>query len=879
MKHISPFFKKIILLSAIVICIPLFLQAQLSVTTTMTPQQLVQNVLVGTGVTVSNITYSGAAGSIGRFITGASPTNLGIASGIVMSTGLVNGTPAIGSPVSGFISNSNGTGSDPQLQSLIPGYTINDASVLQFDFVPLSDTIKFRYVFGSEEYPEWVSSNFNDVFGFFVSGPNPAGGTYTNYNIARIPGTTLPVTIDNVNSGSYSMYYVNNEGIGGATIVYDGFTTVFTAWCRVVPCMTYHLKLAIGDAGDSAFDSAVFLEENSFSTSAVTVHTYYTTPSAGGGSNAVEGCSDAVISFRLPNITNIPYPISYSIQGTATNGADYTTITNNVVISAGQDSVDLVITPIMDGITEGTETVILIVQTTVCGGSDTVTVNIIDNAPIYISASNDTMICGGSATIWANTVGGQTPYVYNWDNGLGNVTTAVVSPTATTTYNVTVTDVCGASDTESVTISIGTGSADAGPDQTICIGQNATLSATGGTSYLWSTGDATPSIIVSPFTTTTYYITVSSACDAVDSVTVFVNPLPVVTATANPTSIYYSETTTICGAGASTYQWVSYPPDPTLVGQAGNECPVVSPTETTTYMVTGIDANGCSNTDTATVVVIPAYPDVDFYAYPESGCEPLKVFFYDSSSKVAPGAAYYWDFGNGTFSYDENPIALYTESGVYDVTLTITNPGNFAASHTHDAMITVYKKPFAIFSSVPENSTTILDPAFIFYDNSIGSPVSWFWDFGDGEFDTVKNAVHNYSDDDIYYHFPVMEYTGIYTITFIATTEHGCSDTAYKQVRIEPDYAIYVPNAFSPNNDSKNQYFLASSYGVLESGYKMIIYNRWGQQVFMTGDMYEGWDGNYNGKPAETGAYIYIISFLDSSKIQHQVKGHLHLFR
>ena len=103
---------------------------------------------------------------------------------------------------------------------------------------------------------------YNDVFGFFVSGPNPAGGNYTNYNVARIPGTAVPVTIDNVNSGSYSSYYVNNGT--GLTVVYDGFTTVLTAWCLVTPCNQYHIKIAIGDAGDGAYDSGVFLEENSF---------------------------------------------------------------------------------------------------------------------------------------------------------------------------------------------------------------------------------------------------------------------------------------------------------------------------------------------------------------------------------------------------------------------------------------------------------------------------------------------------------------------------------------------------------------------------------------------------------------------------------------
>ena len=112
-------------------------------------------------------------------------------------------------------------------------------------------------------------------FGFFISGPNPSGGNYNNYNIARIPNTTLPVTINNVNSGSYSTYYVNNELLGGTTIVYDGFTKVLTAWAKVVPCVQYHIKLAVGDAGDQSYDSGVFLEANSFSSPTLSVSTSY----------------------------------------------------------------------------------------------------------------------------------------------------------------------------------------------------------------------------------------------------------------------------------------------------------------------------------------------------------------------------------------------------------------------------------------------------------------------------------------------------------------------------------------------------------------------------------------------------------------------------
>ena len=177
--------------------------AQLVISNTLNPQQLVQNVLVGGGVTTSAWSYTGGANSKGTFTNGAM-TNLGLNSGIVLSTGTAS---LIDNPASYFMSLDLGLAGDAQLNAINNGTTTHDASILEFDFVPLSDTVKFRYVFGSEEYPNWVCSQYQDIFAFFVSGPNPAGGNYTNYNIAQIPGTTLPVSVNSVNNGSIAQVF------------------------------------------------------------------------------------------------------------------------------------------------------------------------------------------------------------------------------------------------------------------------------------------------------------------------------------------------------------------------------------------------------------------------------------------------------------------------------------------------------------------------------------------------------------------------------------------------------------------------------------------------------------------------------------------------
>jgi gliding motility-associated-like protein len=843
--------------------------SQLVVSTAMTPQQMVQNVLLGSGVTVSNVTYTGAANTIGTF-TGGSGTNLGISDGIIMSSGYVNGggLTQIGSPASDFLSDMTGGGSDPQLEAIV-GNSVNDASVLAFDFTPLSDTIKFRYVFGSEEYPEFVGTSFNDVFGFFVSGPNPLGGYYADKNIALIPGTTTAIAINNINIGSFSQYFVDNEAMSGQTIVFDGFTTVLKAWCKVTPCVQYHIKLAVGDVSDQSYDSGVFLEANSFTSSAVTITTNYSTPSA--GTDAIEGCNNAIINFSIPNVLGSNYIINYTVAGTATNGVDYPNIGNSITIPAGQTSASVTIAPITDGITEGPETVTLTVQTSTCGGSQTVSVNIIDNTPLNLVTSGNTSICGGSANISVTATGGIQPYIYAWNNGAGNASSAVVSPLTGTTYIISVTDVCNALAVDSVIVSVGTGSATAGIDTTICFGQSVVLTASGGTTYSWSNGQNTPSITVSPGTTTTYTVTVSTGlCTAMDDVIVNVNPLPVVTATASPSVIDMGLSSNLTATGGTIYHWTSSPVDPSLVGQQNSDNAIVTPGITTTYMVTGTDANGCSNTDTAVVIVKPVLPIIIFSADPYQGCEPLLVQFTDSSQRVSPYATYYWQFGNGTFSFDRNPMAYYQNPGYYSVSLTIINPGSPPVTLTRNQMITVFPKPIAFFNTAPENFTDVLQPEINFFDASVGNIAKWSWDFGDGDTSNSKNIMHLYPDEEAD--------TGSYNVQFIVTTDHGCTDTTYKTIVVRPAWTIYAPNAFTPNGDGKNEKLYIKTSGVLAEGYEIRIFNNWGQQIWLSTDIETSWDGTVKGLPAKTGVYTFMLKCLDWNKIEHKAKGSFVLY-
>lgn len=236
----------------------------------VTAEDMVEH-LIGTGVNYSNVIYTGADVASGIFSNGSS-TNIGIESGIFLTSG--SGYIIPGPNTSGTAGVSNGLEGSPLLGDLLPGYNNLDASQLEFDFSPLNDTVKCRFVFGSEEYNEWVGSEFNDVFGFFVSGPDPQGGSYNDKNIALIPGTEIPIAINNVNNGwapngvvpsgpcINCEYFVDNTN--GMSIQYDGFTTVITLWALVIPDEEYHFAIAVGDAGDHILDSGVLLEGTSF---------------------------------------------------------------------------------------------------------------------------------------------------------------------------------------------------------------------------------------------------------------------------------------------------------------------------------------------------------------------------------------------------------------------------------------------------------------------------------------------------------------------------------------------------------------------------------------------------------------------------------------
>ena len=217
------------------------------------------------GITILNTRFQANPNSIATFIS--TSDKLPIQSGIIMSTGIVNWAAYPNdSPSSGCAMFTPG---DSRLEK-IAGARTSDAVILEIEFVANTDEVSFEYFFASEEYPEYVNKGVNDVFAFFIEGP----GYDTLYNMARLPTTGEPITVDNVNAQKNSEFYIENKSWRGFSIdnpgtslasifQFDGMTTLLEAKAKIQPYTAYKLTLAIADVGDNIYDSGVFIKSRS----------------------------------------------------------------------------------------------------------------------------------------------------------------------------------------------------------------------------------------------------------------------------------------------------------------------------------------------------------------------------------------------------------------------------------------------------------------------------------------------------------------------------------------------------------------------------------------------------------------------------------------
>jgi gliding motility-associated-like protein len=475
--------------------------------------------------------------------------------------------------------------------------------------------------------------------------------------------------------------------------------------------------------------------------------------------------------------------------------------------------------------------------------------------------------CDGTANVTAS--GGNAPYTYAWAPSGGN--TANATGLCAGTYTCTVTDQFGCSDTAVVTITQPTQVTVTTTKVNVsCFGGcngTATATAAGGSSpytYSWSNSQLVSTATGLCAGNYTIYVTDANGCTATATVTITQPTAVVAGANASPAMICIGSPSTLSGTANGgtpgyTYNW--------MPGNLNGSSVTVTPTVTTTYTVTTTDLNGCTDTASVTVTVNPL-PVVTFTSNPSpaSGCAPLCVDFQNTTPNSMNCA---WNFQVGT-SNTCNPTFCFTSAGTYDVSLTVTDNNGCVNSVTMPAYVTVYPVPVADFTMSPQ-PTTVLNGTIQFTDLSSGSPNQWTWSFGDvnNSSSTIQNPQFTYTD------------SGTYIVELIVVTQYGCRDTIDKSLRIEPDFTIYVPNAFTPNGDNNNEVFMPQGDGIKEDKFKLWIFDRWGNMIFYTEKWGKGWDGRANsGKDiAQEDVYVWKIEIYDYLDKKHQYIGHVSLIK
>jgi gliding motility-associated-like protein len=702
-----------------------------------TAANLVNNVLMGQGVTAINVTSYGNTVQRGYFANGGA--SIGLDSGVVLSSGSIMNIPTSSGPgASTAIANGAGQGAgDADLLSVaqsVPSligqfFSVNstwDASVIEFDFVPLSDTVEFDYVFGSEEYLTWVNSSYNDAFGFFLSGPG-ISGSFTNnaINVATVPNSSpaLPISISTIHCGLNGAYfncnYSSSWGLatscttptcsGNSGIAYNGFTDVLTAVLVVQACDTFHMKLAVSDGSDKILDTGVFIEANSFTSTGLQISPSPSYNPYGADTALYEGCGNVEIFFVRNDSSLAAGSLSYYIYGTSQMTTDYSTIPNCVwdplvnqwecqlIFPVGQDSAAISFTVFNDGLPEGIETLLIAIDDSIqlsCHSGDTIELTLLDQPILQLNAfGNTTLDCNAdSAVIGVDVTNGLPPYTFDWSTGLSAAHDSAhwfsVLPSQTTSYTVTVNDGCGQQfETDFVNVgvfNIPFSVTKIGNNQTVtCIDPPVDLSVGvmfndgiwhGDITYLWSTGSIDSTISAWTTIDTTFSVTITRNCSGdtvVKTFNLFADNDSVMTETEDiplggiiecPGDFVDISVLASGGYPPYTYQWSQGAASPTTS---------VGPMQTQYYYVTVTDICALHEYEDSVLVEVPVPDPLNIYGVINDTvpCPGVKVHFGPAVPDGGFGWGYLFSWDNFETTTDQTQAIIF-ENEEYTIWLT-----------------------------------------------------------------------------------------------------------------------------------------------------------------------------------------------------------------
>lgn len=820
--------------------------AQLSVRTEKNFTKMVNQVLVGGGVTVSNVIFRGDTGAIGIF--DGRNSNIGLDSGILISTG--KAFNAIG-PNNGQSSTSNNKPGDGDLNSILPNGNTIDAASLQFNFIPVSSTVTFRFVFASEEYPEFVGEEFNDIFGFFISGPGIAG----KKNIAVIPGTSTTISINNINPAVNSNFYISNDG--GGTVQFDGFTTVIEVKAEgLTPCELYTLKLAIADVEDIAYDSGIFIEALSLRSEKENEAKVSVLYPIGNPPGVYEKCDSIVFQFsRSSNNTTNPLTVTYDTAGTATMGVDYPNLPGSITIPAGQLSAFLTVFPNDDNVVEPTEDLILeITSNGICSKSSALC-EISDFDTLKITGITKLDCTGDTLLMLVKTAGGSTRRRHLWTDSLGAVLSItpilIVSPDSLTMYIINIFDSC----TNTTVID----TFFLGPitpiiltlpnDTVVCPFSNLSLLVTANFpnnfGLIWSAVDAQKNP-VGLFNNDTIPNPVYTVPDGVYEITITVEatddsicalPVSMIVRTVRkgiqgrkPLYVCENGTATLAAFGGVKYRWT-----PTT-GLSNDTIPNPVASAEGNYTVQITDSINCIQSFSVAV-------NFDTIPIANAGRDAI-ICERESVQLQARGSDYNKYEWSPAASLDNFKSAAPLASPSVTTTYYLRAINN-ACSSIDSVTVFVVPIPEVDFDHSFDSCARVLALS----NKTIGSD-SLVWYFGDGDTSLVKNPVHKYDS------------AGTYEVMLIANKGTNCSDTSSISITINDAAADdpFIPTVFTPNGDGRNDTFKITGGNFACRVESISIYNRWGKllvELKDTKDWY--WDGKVNGQVSAPGIYFYAI--------------------
>ena len=773
-------------------------KAQINITANVVAQTMAQT-LAGSGVTVFNAVLNCPTNASGTFGVNGT-TNLGIDSGVILTCGraaTTTGQPGANGAASLFPSYSLSAPGDAQLNA-IAGVNTYDRCALEFDFLPTGDTIKFNYVFSSEEYFGYSCSSFNDVFGFFLSGPGIVGSK----NLAVIPGTNIPITVNSttnptitnatgsisvcqaMGTGSpFSQYFVDNSN--GTTVTHNGFTKVFLAVSTVIPCSTYHLKLAIADGSDGILDSGTWIKAGSLTSNAINIKGIGGAGLSNPRPYCVRGCLPGTFLFNRPSALSTPLTIKYQIVGTAVNGTDYVQIPDSVIILAGATQATRTITAVPIFPAAGLKTVKLrVFNPYACSANqiiDSAELDIYDS--LYVKVfTNDTAICVGETI---NLDGEGDPILsFEWipNTGVANPTSlhTTVTPPASQFYALRATlknSGCPPAH-EYVQVWVReTPTVDIGPDRTTCLNTPVQLNVSVAPqnqpyTYTWTpaVGLSSPSVqnpVANPLIDQTYTVTVNPGaigCDGTDQILVRVLPNDF-TFDHKDTAICRGDKIQIRASGHTEFNYSWTPTNgvsnPFIID------PELKPDTSDTYVVTARYPN-CPDMVHSFHIDVQPVPTIDAGMDREM-CQWDSVHLH---AKVAPGwytqYDYSWTPANALAYGQKEKDAVFFSDNTTDMKFIATTPAGCKDSDIVNVI--VYPGDFAKLE--PEGPWAVCPNDSIHFKAEGGI----LYDWSPNEFISKVNTPE------------VTVYpTTMTAYTLYVTNANKCRDTFIIPVRVHPE--------------------------------------------------------------------------------------------